>query len=118
SALPRRALRPAGTPFRTGGSSRHLHPGPNHSGLDAAARPGSGSDSQLDGPAEHDCLLRKRPVGGEAVVQDVVLPPPAKTNPSPRPSPLRKGRGGIVVCLQANRGSRGGQANPHVASIL
>ena len=32
---------------------------------------------------------------------------PAKLDPSPRPSPLRKGRGGIVASFLANQNSMG-----------
>ena len=67
--LYRPGLRYVSKPIGTDGCSRHLHPGPDHAGLDAAARPGSGSDLQLDGSAEHDCLLRQRPIEGQGVVQ-------------------------------------------------
>jgi hypothetical protein len=61
--LCRPGLRRGSAPRRTGGGSCHLHPGPNRAGLDAAARPASRPDLQLDASAEHGCLLRQHPVG-------------------------------------------------------
>lgn len=49
-------------------------PSPNHAGLDAAVRSRDGSDLELDNSAEHDCLLRHRPVESEGVAQGVVRP--------------------------------------------
>ena len=60
---------------RTDCCSRHLRPGPNRAGLDAAACPASKSDLQLDASAEHDCILRHA-VAGEGIAQGVVLPLP------------------------------------------
>ncbi len=69
------------------GCSRHLRPGPSCACLDAAARPRSGSDLQLDNSAQHDAaepdsakherLLRRCPVAGEAIVPGLVPPPGA-----------------------------------------
>ena len=45
------------------------------------------------------------------------LNPKAKADPSPQPSPLRKGRGGIVANSRTNRGS-GGELTPAVQATL
>lgn len=67
-------LRHGSAPGRTSGCSRHLRPGPNRAGLDAAACPASKSDLQLDSSAEHDCILRHA-VAGEGIAQGEALPP-------------------------------------------
>jgi hypothetical protein len=46
------------------------------------------------------------------------LNPKAKTDPSPRPSPLRKGRGGTIGNSLANRGSWAGEHTDYFSKLV